>query len=75
MAIKSGSMGSVYLVSALLIPTEADRIKGEKKTLVVEPRFIVAEDGDSARNACVMLVPRDVDPDRCDVLVSLPFGR
>lgn len=75
MAIKSNATGSVYLVAVLLNPTEAERIEGAKKTLVVPPQFIVAPDAEGATAAAVRLVPREFDTDRCEVLAALPFGK
>ena len=58
-------------------PTEAERITGAKKEVVVTPQFIVADDDEAARNKTILLVPRDkeIDPDRLEVFVALPFGR
>ena len=75
MPVKSNATGSVFLIAAFLLPTEAERMEGTKKKLVLEPKFVVAEDGEAARTAAVMQIPRDLDPDRCEVLVSLPFGK
>jgi hypothetical protein len=76
MAVKNNNVtGSIYLIAVTFIPTEAERIAGEKKKVVVPPQFLMADDDDSARNKAVLNIPRDLDPDRCEVLVSLPFGR
>lgn len=65
--------GSVFLISVLYQPTEAERIEGTKKKMVVDPQFILADDIQSAINKAVMLAPRDLDPDRFEVLATNPF--
>ena len=75
MAIQANSVGKFYLVGAMLIPTEAERIEGKTNVVVLEPKFLVAPDDNAARNAAVLLVPRDVDVNRVEVFCALPFGR
>lgn len=75
MAVKSQAIGSIYLIAVMTLPTEAERLEGAKKVLVVEPTFIVAADAEAASTAAVLRIPRDTDPDRCEVMVALPFGR
>jgi len=69
--------GKFYLIAAMYAPTEAERITGAKKKVVVEPRFVVADDDQAAHNQTILLVPRDIeiDPDRLEVFIALPFGR
>lgn len=71
--MKSNAPGSVFLVAVLYLPTEAERIEGGKKRLVVEPQFIVADDIQAATNKAVTLAPRDLDSDRFEVLAANPF--
>ena len=77
MAVATKSVGSFYLVGAFLIPTEAERIEGKKKVIILPPTFIVADDDQAAHSQAILRVPRDVelDPDRIEVFVALPFGR
>ena len=65
--------GSVFLIAVLYLPTEAERIEGTKKKLVVTPQFVLADDMQAAVNKAVMLAPRDLDPDRFEVLATNPF--
>lgn len=70
--------GSIFLVAVLYHPTEAEFINGQKKLVVVEPFFTLADDTQSAINKGVMKVPaqvngKDVDPDRMEVLVRSAF--
>lgn len=65
--------GSIFLIAVLYVPTEAERITGTKKTIVVTPQFVLADDPTAARNKAVMLVAKELDPDRCEVLVTNPF--
>jgi len=65
--------GSIFLIAVLYLPTEAERIEGKKKLVVVEPRFILADDIQAAINKAVVIAPRDLDPDRFEVLATNPF--
>jgi hypothetical protein len=79
MAINTLSVGSVYLIAVLYIPTEAERIGGAKKTVLVAPQFVLADDAQAASNKAIMLAAvagqgsTAPDPDRCEVLVTKPF--
>jgi len=75
MSIKSNATGSIFLIGAFQIPTEADRLEGKKKEVVLQPTFIVADDESAAHTAAVLKIPRELDPDRVEVLIALPFGR
>ncbi len=65
--------GSIFLVAVLYLPTEAERIEGKKKLIVVEPQFVLADDVQGAINKATLKAPRDLDPDRFQVLASNPF--
>jgi len=67
--------GSIFLIAVLYQPTEAERIEGTKKKVIVEPQFVLADDVQSAVNKATLLVPRDqnFDPDRFEVLATNPF--
>jgi len=65
--------GSIFLIAVLYLPTEAERIEGVRKKIVVSPQFVVADDIQAAINKAVMLTPRDLDPDRFEVLATNPF--
>jgi hypothetical protein len=65
--------GSIFLVAVLYLPTEAERIEGTKKKIIVEPKFVLADDIQSAINKGALLAPRDLDPDRFEVLATNPF--
>jgi hypothetical protein len=67
------SPGTIFLISVLFQPTEAERIEGTKKRIVVQPQFVLADDMAAAVNKAVMLAPRDLDPDRFEVLATNPF--
>ncbi len=69
------SPGTIFLIAVLYVPTEAERLDGKKKQIIVTPQFVLADDPNAARSKAVMLVPRDVelDPDRVEVLVTAPF--
>lgn len=71
--IGAASVGSIFLIAVLYVPTEAERINGVKKTILVAPQFILADDPAAANNKAIMLVGKDSDPDRCEVLVTKPF--
>lgn len=79
MAIDTNIVGDIYLVAVLLNPTEAQRINGEKRTIVVAPQFILADSPQAAQNKAIMLIDEededgdDLDPDRCSVFVTKPF--
>ena len=66
-------MGAVFLIAVLYRPTEAERIEGVRKRLIVEPRFVVADNLQAAINKAAILAPRDLDPDRFEVLATNPF--
>jgi len=66
-------MGSIFLIAVLYRPTQAEAIEGTKKKVVVQPQFILADDNLSASNKAALLAPRDLDPDRFEVLVTNPF--
>lgn len=65
--------GGIYLVAVLYTPTEAERIEGAKKTIIVDPQFVLADDPQAANSKAVLQIPRGTDPDRCEVLVTKPF--
>ena len=67
--------GSIFLIAVLYAPTEAQRLEGQKKRILVQPQFILADDVKSAINKANLLVPRDeeLDPDRFEVLATNPF--
>lgn len=65
--------GSIFLIAVLYQPTEAERIEGVKKRIVVSPQFVLADDIQAAINKAVVLAPRDLDPDRFEVLATNPF--
>lgn len=67
------SPGTIFLIAVLFQPTEAERIEGGKKKVIVEPQFVLADDIQAAINKAVMLSPRDLDPDRFEVLATNPF--
>jgi hypothetical protein len=71
--IGTASVGSIFLIAVLYVPTEAERINGVKKTVLVPAQFILADDPAAANNKAIMLVGKDSDPDRCEVLVTKPF--
>lgn len=73
MAILPSDVGTIFLIAVLFTPTEAERINGAKKTVAVQPQFILADDPAAAGNKAIMLVPKELDPDRCEVLVTRPF--
>ena len=75
MAINTNASGQFYLVAAMLNPTEAERLEGAKRVEVLAPTFIIAPDAAAAQNAAILKVPRDIDTDRVEVFVALPFGR
>ena len=65
--------GTIFLVSVLYRPTEAERIEGGKKKIIVEPVFVLADDIAAASSQAVLKAPRDMDPDRFEVLATNPF--
>ena len=65
--------GSVFLIAVLFVPTEAERIEGIKKKIIVEPQFVLADDIQGAINKATLLAPRDMDSDRFEILASNPF--
>jgi hypothetical protein len=69
----SNMPGSIYLIAVLYLPTEAERIEGKRKRIIVDPTFVLADDTQAAVNKAVMLAPRDLDPDRFEVLATNPF--
>ena len=81
MAIQTNSVGTIYLIAVLYIPTEAERIAGAKKSVLVQPQFVLADDAQAASNKAIMLAAAasvaggtsTPDPDRCEVLVTKPF--
>jgi hypothetical protein len=79
MAIQTNSVGTIYLIAVLYIPTEAERISGAKKSVLVQPQFVLADDAQAASNKAIMLAAAGAagntapDPDRCEVLVTKPF--
>ena len=78
MAIQTNSVGTIYLIAVLYIPTEAERISGAKKSVLVQPQFVLADDAQAASNKAIMLAAVSggsiaPDPDRCEVLVTKPF--
>lgn len=73
MAIKTLAVGDIYFIAVLFLPTEAERIEGKKKVVVVTPQFVLADDPQAASNKAIMLVDKIYDPDRCEVLVTKPF--
>jgi len=69
-------VGTVFLIAVLYLPTEAQRIEGTRKTFIVTPQFILADDARSASNKATLLaaqVNSNLDPDRIEVLVTNPF--
>ncbi len=66
-------MGSIFLIAVLYRPTQAEVIEGGKKKVIVQPQFLLADDAASATNKATLLAPRDLDPDRFEVLVTNPF--
>lgn len=67
--------GAIFLIAVLYRPTEAQRIEGGKKLIIVPPQFILADDAQSACNKANLLAGKagDFDPDRFEVLVTNPF--
>lgn len=68
--------GTIFLIAVLYLPTEAQRIEGVRKTILVEPQFVLADDARSASNKAALLAAKadaNVDPDRLEVLVRNPF--
>jgi hypothetical protein len=65
--------GSVFLISVLYQPTQAEQIEGKKKTIIVPPQFVLADDIQAAINKAVLLAPRDLETDRFEVLATNPF--
>jgi len=69
-------MGTIFLIAVLELPTEAQRIEGKRKSIVVAPQFILADDARSASNKATLLAAKEnanLDPDRIEVLVTNPF--
>lgn len=66
-------VGSVFLIAVLYLPTQAEAIEGVKKKLVVQPQFILADDIKAASNKAALMAPRDLDPDRFEILATNPF--
>ena len=73
MPIMASDVGTIFLICVLFHPTEAERISGGKKKIVVDAQFILAESPAAASNSAIMLTPKEFDPDRCEVLVTQPF--
>jgi hypothetical protein len=74
--MKSNAVGSIFLIAVMYLPTEAERIEGGKKKVVVEPQFVLADDIAAATNKAVMLAAKhdaNLDPDRFEVLATNPF--
>jgi hypothetical protein len=76
--MKSNAPGSIFLIAVLYLPTEAERIDGGKKKVLVEPQFVLADDIAAATNKAIMLAAKstvvaDADPDRYEVLAVNPF--
>jgi len=74
--MKSNAVGSIFLIAVMYLPTEAERIEGGKKKIVVEPQFVLADDIAAATNKAVMLAAKadaNLDPDRFEVLATNPF--
>ena len=70
------SNGSIYLIAVLYSPTEAERLNGGKKRILVEPKFVLADDIQSAVNKAILAVPSEtpaLDADRFEVLAKNPF--
>ena len=70
------SPGTIFLISVLYAPTEAERINGVKKRILVTPTFVLADDMQSAVNKAIIAVPTEtpaLDPDRFEVLATNPF--
>lgn len=67
--------GSIFLIAVLYKPTEAQRLEGTKKKVIVEPQFVLADDVQSAVNKANLLAGKagDFDPDRFEVLATNPF--
>ena len=68
--------GSIFLVAVLYLPTEAQRIEGKRKEMLVSPQWVLADDARSASNKAALLAAKanaDADPDRLEVLVTNPF--
>ena len=42
------SPGSIFLIAVLYQPTEAERIEGKKKRVIVDPQHILADDTQAA---------------------------
>ena len=69
-------MGTIFLIAVLELPTEAERIEGKRKSIVVAPQFILADDIRSASNTATLLSAKansSLDPDRVEVLAVAPF--
>lgn len=69
-------MGTIFLIAVLELPTEAERIEGKRKQIVVAPQFILADDIRSASNKATLLAAKanaSLDPDRVEVLAVAPF--
>lgn len=74
--MKSNAPGSIFLIAVMYLPTEAERIEGGKKKIIVNPQFVLADDIAAATNKAVMLAARvdaALDPDRFEVLATNPF--
>jgi len=69
-------MGTVFLISVLMLPTEAQRIEGQRKSFLVQPQFLIADDTRAASNKAALLAAKEnpnLDPDRIEVLVRPAF--
>jgi len=64
---------TIFLIAVLFRPTQAESLEGVKKRIIVEPQFVLADDARAASNMAALLAPRDLDPDRFEVLVTNPF--